>query len=66
MDITTAKNKLVNCIHEIQTWCASMRLKLHASKTELWFDRHAKSSIEMLDMNLDVDANCIIHPAAVA
>jgi len=43
-----------------------MRLKLNASKTELMlFNRHAKRSIETLDMNLDVDANCIIHPAAV-
>jgi len=34
-----AKNKLVNCIHEIQVWCASLRLKLNGSKTELiWFD----------------------------
>jgi len=65
-DITTAKNKLVNCIHEIQAWCASMRLKLNASNTQLiWFDRNAKRSIEIIDLNLDVDANYIIHPAAV-
>jgi len=65
-DSTTAKNKLVNSIHEIQAWCASMRLKLNASQTELiWFDRHAKLSIETLDMNLDFDAKCIIHSAVV-
>jgi len=66
MDITTAKNRLVNCIHEIQVWCASIRLKLNASKTErIWFDRHAKRSVKTLDMNLDIDANCTIHPATV-
>jgi len=43
-----------------------MRLKLNDSKTKLiWFDCQAKRSIETLDMNLDVDANCIIYPAAI-
>jgi len=44
-----------------------MRLKLNASKTELiWLDRHANRSIQTLNINLDVDANCIINPVALA
>jgi len=47
-------------------WRASLRFKLYGSKTELvWFDRRAKRSVETLDMNLDINANCTIHPAAV-
>jgi len=43
-----------------------MRLKLNASKNELiWFDCNAKRSVETLDMNLDIDANCTIRPAAL-
>jgi hypothetical protein len=39
-DIINAKARLLHCIEEIQTWSASMRLKLNASKTELiWFER---------------------------
>ncbi len=32
-DISAAKDKINMCIHEIQAWCASMRLKVNASKT---------------------------------
>ena len=37
-DIENAKFKLTQCFADIQSWCASMRLELNASKTELvWF-----------------------------
>src|SRR6218665_4216810 len=39
-DIVNAKSRLLACFSDIQAWCASMRLKLNASKTELiWFNR---------------------------
>ena len=35
--------KMAAYIHHIQSWCASMRLKLNATKTELiWFDRRTR------------------------
>src|SRR6218665_642267 len=34
-DIVSAKSRLLACFSDIQTWCASMRQKLNASKTEL-------------------------------
>jgi hypothetical protein len=65
-DIDNAKTKLVACFREIQSWCASMRLKLNASKTELiWFDRRAKSAVEPAALSIHLDASCSIKPSDV-
>src|SRR6218665_1275737 len=37
-NLENIKVKMVACIHHIQSWCASMRLKLNAAKTELICD----------------------------
>ena len=44
-----------------------MRLKLNTSKTELiWFDRQPKPhASKTVDMNIHIDANCVLHPADV-
>ena len=41
-DIVTARSVLMNCIHDINSWCSSRRLQLNGEKTELiWFgSRH--------------------------
>ena len=59
-DIENAKVKLTQCFADIQSWCASMRLKLNASKTELiWFSNLAK------EKQPKINDNCVIEPSDV-
>jgi Reverse transcriptase (RNA-dependent DNA polymerase) len=63
-DIEDAKLRLVQCFTDIQSWCASMRLKLNASKTELiWFSNFPKEN--QLDLSVQIDDNCLIEPSDV-
>ena len=64
-DIENAKVKLTRCFAaDIQSWCASMRLKLNASKTELiWFSNLAKE--KQPNFTVKIDDNCIIEPSDV-
>jgi len=58
-DIINAKSRLIDCIREIQTGSASMRLKLNASKSELiWFDRTPSCDNESPSkiMNIETDS----------
>ena len=62
-DIHQAKDKLVSCIHEIQTWCASMHLRLNPTKTELiWFHRNNHTAHPINNQCLQLDPNCMITP----
>ena len=62
-DIHQAKDKLVSCIREIQNWCASMRLRLNPTKTELiWFHRNKHPAHALNNQCLQLDPNCIITP----
>jgi hypothetical protein len=63
-DFDNAMFRLINCFTEIQSWCASMRLKLNASKTELiFFYRHLLPN--SLDTVLNLGPDCSIKPADV-
>ena len=56
--IINAKSRLIDCIHEIQTWSASMRLKLNASKTELmWFDHKPSCNKDSPSKIMNIEAN---------
>ena len=60
---TPSKDKLVSCIREIQIWCASMRLRLNPTKTELiWFHRNNHTAHPLNNQCLQLDPNCIITP----
>jgi len=59
------KVKMAACIHHIQSWCASMRFKLSATKTELiWFDRRSRVD-DNTTMHLNLDPQCSIPPSDV-
>ena len=63
-DIENAKVKRTQCFADIQSWCASLRLKLNASKTELiWFSNLAKE--KQPNFTVKIDDNCIIEPSDV-
>ena len=63
-DIENAKVKPTQCFADIQTWCASMRLKLNASKTELiWFFNLAKE--KQPNFTMKIDDNCVIEPSDI-
>ena len=63
-DFDNAMFRLINCFTEIQSWCASMRLKLNASKTELiFFYRHLLPN--SLDTVLNLGPDCSIKPADI-
>jgi len=65
-DIDNAKLRLMTCFNEIQSWCASMRLKLNASKTELiWFYHHPPPNSDLLHTLLNLGPDCSIKPADV-
>ena len=65
-DIDNAKSRLFTCFSDIQTWCASMRLKLNASKTELiWFNRHPTPTTDILHTVLNLGPDCSIKPVDV-
>ena len=65
-NIENSKTRLTACFHEIQMWCASMRLKLNTSKTELiWFDRRSGSHPDLNTLSLQLDKTCSIRPSTV-
>ena len=55
-DIDFAQQRLSNCFTDVRDWCASRRLQLNASKTELiWFGSHASlSKLSAEDFSLSV------------
>ena len=56
--IINAKSRLIDCIHEIQTWSASMLRKLNASKTKLiWFDRKPSCNKDSPSKIMNIEAN---------
>ena len=58
--------RLITCFTEIQSWCASMRLKLNASKTELiWFYRNPLPNSQLFHTVLNLSPDCSIKPADV-
>jgi len=58
-DIETSKAKLIACFHDIQSWCASTRLKLNTTKTELiWFDRRSQSNLGLKTLSLQLNDSC--------
>ena len=60
------KIKIAACVRDIQTWCASMRLKLNATKTELiWFDRRSRPDDDKQIKSLHLESNCTILPSDV-
>src|SRR6218665_112502 len=65
-DIVNAKSRLLACFSDIQAWCASMRLKLNASKTELiWFNRLLTPATDIPHTVLNRGPDCSIKPADV-
>src|SRR6218665_1562475 len=61
-NLDNIKVKMAACIHHIQSWCASMRLKLNATKTELiWFDRRSRL-VDNSTTHLNLDPQCSIPP----
>ena len=65
-DISDAKSKLINCVKDIQAWCAAMRLKLNATKTELiWFDRKSADDNDKSSKILKIQADCSVLPSDV-
>src|SRR6218665_2984248 len=62
-NLENTKMKMAACVHHIQSWCASMRLKLNATKTGLiWFDRRSRLDDDKKTKNLDLDPPCCIPP----
>src|SRR6218665_2981070 len=61
-NLENTKVKMAACI---QSWCASMRLKLNATKTELiWFDRRSRV-VDNIRKHLNLDPQCSIQPSDV-
>ena len=57
---------MATCVHHIQSWCTSMRLKLNATKTELiWFYRRSRLDDDKKTKNLNLDPQCCIPPSDV-
>src|SRR6218665_1371187 len=64
-NLENIKVKMAACIHHIQSWCESMRLKLNATKTELiWFDRRSRV-VDNSIRHLNLDPQCSIPPSDV-
>jgi len=65
-DIVTARSVLMNCIHDINSWCSSRRLQLNGEKTELiWFgSRHTLQNVNYKDPTLQLGST-VIEPARV-
>ena len=65
-EIDVSLQRLHDCVSEVGDWCASRRLQLNASKTELaWFGSRANmQKLSALDCCLSVDSS-VIKPAAV-
>ena len=65
-DIVNAKSRLLACFSDIQAWCASMHLKLNASKTELiWFNRLLTPATDIPHTVLNLGPDCSIKPTDV-
>ena len=60
-EVDAARQRLTQCIKDIRDWCASRRLRLNASKTELvWFGMRASlQKMSLLDLILSVDADIV-------
>ena len=65
-DSATARSVLMNCIHDISSWCSSRRLQLDSEKTELiWFgSRHTLQNVNYEDPTLQLGST-VIEPARV-
>src|SRR6218665_3419536 len=64
-NLENTKVKMAAFIHHIQSRCASMHLKLNATKTELiWFDRRSRVD-DNTTKNLNLDPQCSIPPSDV-
>jgi hypothetical protein len=65
-ELQSARNALQDCIADVGQWCASRRLQLNASKTELiWFgSRQHLAGIPSDDLTLSTESG-IIHPVNV-
>jgi len=65
-DIGATIHRLQQCIESIHQWCASMRLQLNPSKTEvIWFGTKASlKKMENMDLALHV-GNDVIKPTSV-
>jgi len=65
-DVGTTIHRLEQCIESIHQWCASMRLQLNPSKTEvIWFGTKASlKKMENMDLALHV-GNDVIKPTSV-
>ena len=59
----TLHHSSISCVRDIQDWCASMRLRLNPTKTELiWFHRNNHPAHPLNNQCLQLDSNCIITP----
>ena len=65
-DIDVARQQIGSCIEEVRDWCASRRLQLNASKTELvWFGSRANlQKLSSRDLSLSFGTD-VIQPVAV-
>ena len=65
-DIDCVRLSIGRCIEEVRVWCASRRLQLNASKTELvWFgSRTNLHRLSSVDSTLTVGTD-VIHPTTV-
>ena len=58
-------HKLASCISELKAWCASGRLQLNATKTELiWFGSRAALQKSSANRSLTIDS-VVIRPTDV-
>jgi len=57
-EIHVGRQRLMSCISELQQWCASRRLQLNASKTELiWFgSRTSFRRLSSADKTFTIDS----------
>ena len=66
LDINKAKSTLVLCVADVQDWCASRRLQLNASKTEVirMGTRQRLQQLMGVDLSLTIDS-VVIKPLKV-
>jgi hypothetical protein len=66
INVTSTIQTLLQCIESIHKWCASSRLQLNPSKTEvIWFGTKASlKKMENTDLSLHV-GNDVIEPVSV-
>jgi len=65
-EIHRCRHRLSSCVRDLQEWCASRRLQLNASKTELiWFgSRSSLSRLKPEDRTLEIGAT-VVKPTDV-